>query len=188
MLIEEITFFSSFLSAGVLRKYIQLSLKEDTGYLEADLYSNFYVIESWLDESFKLNCLDLRLSIQNYINYFIKAILNLERESWLEEQMKWYRVRTLEERECLKILKDVCLYQKKNMDDLDNHIISSLFLFECSLEELRKRKVMIWNEKVTKYDSLIKGFSVDNLSCFDKIETEKCLKKVLEYSKALKRE
>ena len=187
MIVEKIDFFRMFLSESTLRKYVQLSLKEDMGELDAYLYSNFCAIEMWIDDSFKRNHLVLKLFHQNYLDYFVRVILYLEREKWLEEQMKWYRMRTLEEKACLKLLKSACLYQKKNIDDVVNNNISRLFLLVCSLEELRKRKLMIWNESVIKYDGFIKGFSVSNLTSFDKEETEEELKMVVELSRVLKR-
>lgn len=184
MIMDDLDFFRRFLEESILKNYMNLSLKEEEGVMDASLYSTLYSVEQFIYEYLRLNRLDLKIAYHNYVCYFYNVILNWERDRWLEEKMRWYKDRTWKERELLIILRNVYYCQKEDFDVVSNHNISRMFLLSCSFVKLRERKIRIWNDNVIEHSSM-NGISACYLNQYNVVEEDEDFNRVVEYTKKL---
>lgn len=184
-MMDDLTIFNNFLEEDFCNFYIKLSNVEDLGNYDDFLFNYaFILIDDTLNKDIYLNKKDRLVLLKNILVYFTSVIFNLERNLFLEDNLKWFYIQIKSEYKILKILRKAFLYSKNNIEDNN---ISRILLLLGILDKVRFERIKLENNNFTRISSWYKNFSVDFFNKYDFKELDFTLDKVLEYSSELKR-
>ena len=188
MIVDDLDFFETILEDDFIKFYITLSNQEVMNEIDKfELNYAILLIESFLDNSIKLNRRDKLIFLYNMLVYIVSIAIYFDRDVLMEDNLKWSFKQIKEECEILKLLRKAFLYSLKNMSDITCDNISMIILLLSILNKERDERVNLEKNNLTLLSSKYNNFSVEFFSDYDSEKLKFMLAKIKSYAKGLKK-